>query len=117
MHPTHNFLKSLSKKEKNMTFQFSTTNAIADQIAQLQEQLNQLVASLKPLQECQQKAEELRSQVAEFGSEMAAKGIPQLDIIRYAKALYSAVSGTELVDSGSDAISAAAIAPPTPNDI
>jgi hypothetical protein len=94
-------------EEKNMTFQFSATNAIADQIAQLQQQLNQLVASLKPLQECQQKAEELRSQVAEYGNEMVNKGIPQIDIIRYAQALYSAVSGTEFIDSGSDALAEA----------
>jgi phage N-6-adenine-methyltransferase len=84
------------RKDKTMTFQFSQTQAIMHQIAQLQQQLNQLTPSLAPYQECEQKAENLRQQVAEYGHEMNAKGIPQDDISNWAKSLYSAVTGEEL---------------------
>ncbi len=84
------------RKDKTMTFQFSQTQEIMHQIAQLQQQLNQLTASLAPYQECEQKAEDLRQQVAEYGHEMNAKGIPQDDILNWAKSLYSAVTGEEL---------------------
>jgi ribosomal protein L21E len=79
-----------------MTFQFSETARISEQIAQLQKQLEQLTASLQPYRECEQKAEELRLQVEEYGHEMTAKGIPQDDILNWAKSLYSAASGSEL---------------------
>ncbi|RCJ41929.1 hypothetical protein A6769_38560 [Nostoc punctiforme NIES-2108] len=95
-------------KEQNTvtTFQFSGTQAIASQIAQLQEQLNKLTASLEPYQECEQKAEELRQEVAQFGREMVDKGIPQNDILSWARSLYSAASGVELVESDSSVIAA-----------
>ena len=89
-------IKFINEGHKTMTFQFSGTSAIAEQIAQLQEQLNQLTASLKPYQQCQEKAEELRLKVAEYGHEMSETGIPQDDILGWARALYSAASGTEL---------------------
>jgi DNA (cytosine-5)-methyltransferase 1 len=99
-------LKNNQPKDKTMTFQFSGTQAIAEQISQLQEQLNQLTATLKPYQECEQKAEELRLQVAEYGNEMATKGISQDDILTWGNALYSAASGTEFIDNNSSVIAA-----------
>ena len=88
----------LKQKDKTMTttFQFSQTQEITNQIAQLQEQLNKLTGLLRPYQECEQKAEELRLQVAEYGHEMTAKGISQSDISRWAKALYEAATCSEL---------------------
>ncbi|MHC5829938.1 MAG: hypothetical protein ACYT04_81925, partial [Nostoc sp.] len=78
---------------------------------------------LKPYQECEQKAEELRLRVAEYADEMATKGISQDDILVWGNALldavvhggnpqdhtaslYSAASGTEFVDTGSSVIAA-----------
>lgn len=89
-------------------FQFSSTSAIASQIAQLQEQLNLLTATLKPRQECEQKAEELRREVAQHSSEMIERGIPQEDILRWGKAIYSAATGVELVESDNGALFTAA---------
>ncbi|WP_292798890.1 helix-turn-helix domain-containing protein [Nostoc sp. NMS7] len=88
------------------TFQFSGTQQIANQIAQVQEQLNQLTTSLKPYQECEQKAEELRLTVAEYGREMTTKGIPQEDILNWAKSLYSSASGVEFINNDSGVIAA-----------
>jgi phage N-6-adenine-methyltransferase len=88
------------------TFQFSETARISEQIAQLQKQLDQLTASLQPYRECEQKAEELRLQVAEYVHEMTAKGIPQNDILTWAKSLYSAASCTDFVIGDSGAIAA-----------
>ncbi|MCC5618110.1 hypothetical protein LC605_24095 [Nostoc sp. CHAB 5836] len=96
---------SYQPKDKNMKFQFSATHAIAEQIAQLQEQLNQLTATLKPYQECEQKAEELRREVAEYGCEMTGK-IPQDEILNWAKSLYSAASGVQFVEGDSGVIAA-----------
>jgi phage N-6-adenine-methyltransferase len=93
-------------KDKTMTFQFSGTQAIAEQIAQLQEQLNQLTATLKPYQECEQKAEEMRREVANYGREMISKTIPQEDIFNWAKSLYSAASGVEFVEGDIGVIAA-----------
>jgi phage N-6-adenine-methyltransferase len=94
-------------KDKTMTtFQFSSTSVIAEQIAQLQEQLNHLTASLKPFQECEQKAEDLRLQVAEYSREMADKGIPQIDIFNWAKSLYSTASGSGFVEADNGVIAA-----------
>ncbi|MEH2138587.1 DNA cytosine methyltransferase [Nostoc sp.] len=95
-----------NKEQDVMAFQFSGTGAIASQIAQLQEQLNQLTASLKPYQECEQKAEELRSTVAEYGRVMMSKGISQSDISIWGKSLYSSASGLEFIDGDSGAIAA-----------
>lgn len=94
----HKFLDTgISEKEEHetMTFQFSQTQAIINQIAQLQEQLNQLNVSLKPYQECEQKAEDLRLQAAEYSRKMTEAGIPQNDIAKWAKSLYYAASKTE----------------------
>ncbi|WP_292708567.1 DNA N-6-adenine-methyltransferase [Nostoc sp. NMS2] len=100
-------LKNNQPKDRTMTtFQFSATSALAEQIAQLQQQLNQLTASLKPFQECEQKAEDLRRQVAEYGREMTSKGIPQDDVLKWAKSLYSAASGVEFVEGDSGVIAA-----------
>ncbi|OKH14819.1 hypothetical protein NIES592_08050 [Fischerella major NIES-592] len=100
-------IQFVNEEHKTMTtFQFSETARISEQIAQLQKQLDQLTASLQPYRECEQKAEELRLQVAEYGHEMTAKGIPQNDILTWAKSLYSAASGTEFVVGDSSTIAA-----------
>ncbi|MHC5939563.1 hypothetical protein, partial [Nostoc sp.] len=94
-------------KDKTMTtFQFSGTSAIAGQIAQLQEQLNALTTSFRSHQECEQKAEELRLTVAEYGREMMNKGIPHDDLLNWAKSLYSAASNLEFIDKDSSVIAA-----------
>jgi DNA-binding MarR family transcriptional regulator len=93
-------------KAMTATFQFSATSAIASQIAQLQEQLNALTATLKPYQECEQKAEELRRQVAKYGQEMKNRLIPQEDILRWGRSLYSAATEIELVESDNGVVAA-----------
>lgn len=103
---TSNNNKEEHKIMTDTAFQFSATQQIAQQIAQLQEQLNQLAATLKPYQECEQKAEELCSQVAEYGHEMTSEGIPQQDILRWGKSLYSAASGAEFVEGDVGVIAA-----------
>jgi DNA (cytosine-5)-methyltransferase 1 len=94
-------------EEKIMaTFQFSTTQQITEQIAQLQAQLNQLTDTLKPYQEYEESAEELRLQVAEYGSKMSKAGIPQSEVLKWAKALYASVSGMEFIESNNSVVAA-----------
>ncbi len=93
-------------KNKDMPFQFSATSVIAEQIAHLQEQLNQLTASLKPYQECEQKAEDLRLEVLTHAANMREKGIQQDEVFRWAKSLYSAASGMEFNEDSSSVVAA-----------
>ncbi len=96
------------KGHKTMTtFQFSETARIAEQITQLQKQLEQLTASLKPYQEYEQKAEELRLEVAAHGTLMEGKGISRNGLMNWAKSLYNAASGQELNFLGDTATIAA----------
>jgi len=93
--------------ENTMTFQFSQTE-IANQIAQLQEQLNQLTATLQQYRECEEKAEKMRLGVAEWGAEMISRGINQIDLLKWAKSLYSAACDEEFVEGGASLIEAVA---------
>lgn len=99
-------INNQSKNKSMNTFQFSQTEQISNQIAQLQEQLNQLTASLQPYRECEEKAEQIRQGVAEWSSEMASRGIVQNDIFKWAKALYSAGCGKEFVEGDNSEIKA-----------
>ncbi len=90
-------------KGKTMTFQFSQTQAITEQIAQLQEQLNQLTASIEPYRECEQKANDLLEQVAEHAQVMREKGVDERSLFDWSSRICFQITGTELEQRDSEA--------------
>nr|MDZ8164500.1 hypothetical protein [Nostoc sp. CmiSLP01] len=102
-----NEVKFLDEEDKTMTFQFSETQTIMNQIAQLQKQLNKLTNSLKPYKEFEQKAEELLQQVAAHGTLMKENGISRNGLLDWATSLYKGASGEELNFLGDTATIAA----------
>lgn len=98
------FKQIAEESKKQMAFQFPQTEAIAQQIAQLQEQLNKLTASIEPYRECEQKANDLLQQVAEHAQMMRDKGIEERSLLDWANKIYSSITGAELEQSDSEAI-------------
>jgi site-specific DNA-cytosine methylase len=74
-------------------FKFPQTEAIASQIAQIQEQLNQLTSSLQPYKECEETANSLLNQVAAHAELMREKGIEKRSLIGWADKIYEAITG------------------------
>lgn len=86
--------KNLGSGE-SMTFKFPQTEAIAAQIAQLQEQLSQLSATLKPYKEFEDKANALLEEVNALAATMRDKGVGEKSLLEWANKLYFQATGAQ----------------------
>ena len=82
-----------------MTFQFPQTQAIATELTQLQERINQLTATLQPYKEFEDRCNDLLDQVNEHAHLMRCKNIDEQAITQWANSLYNQVSGVEIEPS------------------
>jgi hypothetical protein len=86
-------------------FNFPQTQGIAEQIAQMQEQLALLTSSLQPFKELEDTANDLLTQVSKHAQLMREKGVEERSLVNWASQIYSAI-GVEFYQSEAESIKA-----------
>lgn len=94
---------STNTNQPKIMFEFPQTQDICQQIAQMQEQLKQLTASLQPYKELEDKANDLLIQVAAHAQLMREQGVEERSLVNWASQIYSAV-GVESIQIDGEAI-------------